>query len=184
MKHKHSAHLFSALMLSAIVLFAVDLKAQAPFSTEFSSGVKVNLPIGTLKETNTFGIGFDLQGEVPITRTFTAVGNVGLSFFLGRDSAEGTYDGESRGFIPFLAGVRYYVANSFFIGGQAGYAMYQEGFLEGPSTGGFSYAPQIGFNGPKAGLYLFYNATKLSKETEVLPTGNMAHIGGSILYRF
>ncbi|RYF78789.1 MAG: hypothetical protein EON98_15350 [Chitinophagaceae bacterium] len=96
--------------------------------------------------------------------------NTGYTHFIGKDF--GGYKLDALGEIPLLAGIRVYPSTNFFIGGKLGYTV----FTGGGSGGGFTYQPQIGYNGTKFQLGLGYNG--------VSDNGTLGHLGLTGIIKF
>jgi hypothetical protein len=171
-------HIMKKLILAATFVVAgfVGTNAQAPEGFQFGAGLRVGLPVGDFGDTHSFGIGGEVQGEYGFSETFSGVVTSGYNHFMGKkETIFGVeVEFESVGYVPILAGIRYYPAPSFFVGAQAGYGLL---FGNGESEGAFNYQPQVGYNGSSFQVALSYNA--MSKDGSTL-----GHIGLTGIFKF
>lgn len=161
-----------ALIMSAII----GVNAQAPDGVQFGAGVRLGFPSGNFSNTHSFGLGVEGQVEYGFTSNVSAIGTTGYNTFFGKDFTilGTTVKSEPVGYIPVLAGIRFYPANKVFISAQAGYGLLTG---NGNSDGSFNYQTQIGFNGEKVQVAASYNA--LTKNSSTL-----SHIGLTAIYKF
>lgn len=167
--------IFLALSIVAVSFAA---KAQSNEGFHVAGGLHLGLPIGSFGDTHNFGIGAELQGELGLADALTGTFTTGYTSFMGKSvdlgGGFGTYKVPAVGYIPILAGVRFYAAPEFFIGAKLGYGLFTG---SGSSSGGFNYRPEIGFNSEKFQLALGYNGVSVTG-------GTLAHLGLSALYKF
>lgn len=163
------------LILAFAAGTAVSVNAQAPDGFQFGAGLRFGLPIGDFSEISTFGIGGELQGEFGFNSKVSGVVTTGYSSFLGKkiDVLGTPVKLDATGYIPVLAGVRYYPSNNIFIGAQAGL-----GILTGDgSSTAFNWQPQVGVNTEHFQVALNYNG--LSQDGSTL-----SHIGLTAIFKF
>ena len=159
------------LFVFAIAVASFTASAQTTKGgTQFGGGVRVGLPVGTFGDLYSFGIGAELQAEHFFSPTVSGTFTTGYTHFIGKDF--GGIKLPSFGAIPILAGVRVYPSTSFFIGGKVGYSV----FTGNASGGGFTYEPQVGYNGSKFQLGLGYNG--------ISDDGTLGHIGLTGIFKF
>lgn len=155
----------------AIVAIAFGANAQKSSSSsegfKFGIGPRVGLVVGDYDQIFSLVIGGELQGEYKLGSDLSVTAAAGYTNYSGKNNFGST------GFIPVLAGARYYPSSQFFIGGRLGASFSTE------SGGGtwFTYEPQVGLNGEKFQLALGYNGASKSSFT-------LAHIGLSAIYKF
>lgn len=135
--------LFALVLLSGAALSSF---AQSSSSTgKFSIGLEAGLPVGDIKDAGgKLFIGGSLKYDHPIaTGTFFTIsaGYTSLSFKEVTVPGLGTIKPGSVGFVPVKAGIKYFLAESFYGEAQLGAAFSTE------SGGGtaFAYAPGIGY---------------------------------------
>ncbi|MCR6720588.1 MAG: hypothetical protein NVV59_09890 [Chitinophagaceae bacterium] len=167
------------ILIAFSCLFAISFTASAQPSEglSFGAGLRASLPIGDFADGYSFGIGAELQAEYGFSSNLSGVFTTGYSSFFGKEVDLGggiTYKPDAVGYIPLLAGIRYYAAETFFIGGQVGYGLLTGG---GSSSGAFNYQPQIGYNAGSFQLTLNYNALSKNSSTS-------SHIGLGAIYKF
>ncbi len=151
--------------------------SQTPEGLKLRVGLRASIPISEFGTLYSFGIGGELHAEYGFNDKLSGIVTTGYSSFLGKslDLGFGSVKLPAFGFIPALAGVRFYASDMFFIGGQVGYGLYS---AEGESEGGLNYQPQIGINLEKFQLSLNYNSTKFKDADE-----NFNHIGLTAVYK-
>lgn len=164
--------IFSLTLLFVTIIGAY---AQAPDGVQFGAGIRLAAPSGSFSNISSYGAGIEGQAEFGLDKKVSGVVTTGYTTFFGKDiTLMGfTVKTDPIGYIPVLAGVRFYPINQFFIGAQAGY-----GFLvgNGSSSGGFNYQTQLGFNASKFQLAASYNA--ITKNSSAL-----SHIGFTGIYK-
>lgn len=142
------------LAFSIAALSVVGAKAQdANPGFNLAGGLKVALPVGDASNAYSFGFGAELQGEYMFAESVSGLISAGYTHFLGKDLGGG-YKVDGTGFIPVLAGVRFYPSSNVFVGGKVGVSF---GTASGAGSA-FTYEPQIGLNGEKYQVALGYNA--------------------------
>lgn len=167
-------------ILLAMSIVAVSFAANAQKNEggfHVAGGVHVGLPIGDFGDVSSFGIGAQLQGEYMFAESVSGTITTGYTSFMGKEvdlGAGGKYKYPATGYVPILAGVRFYAAPSFFIGAKLGYGLLTG---SGDSEGAFNYQPEIGYNAEKFQVAVGYNA--LSKNGS-----SLAHIGLTAMYKF
>lgn len=122
-----------ALAIAAFAVNAQDKAAAKKFT--IGGGATLGIPVGDLSAGSSFTVGADVQGEYAASENFGLTISAGYQNFLAKNG------GGSSGFIPVLAGARYYFNEKFFGSAQAGIS------LSTVSGGGsaFTYAPGIGY---------------------------------------
>lgn len=163
------------LAFSIAAISFVSAKAQDNGGFHAAGGLKVALPIGDFSNGYSLGIGAELQGEYMFAENISGVATAGYTHFLGKTVSEAgvDYKMDAAGFIPVLAGVRFYPSSQFFVGAKAGLSF-------GTQTGAgssFTYEPQVGYNGEKFQVAAGYTA--MSKNSVTLGS-----VGVSFLYKF
>lgn len=164
------------LLLIFIISAVISVNAQAPDGLQFGAGIRLGVPTGGFENTHSFGVGIEAQAEYGFEKNVSGIATTGYTTFFGKDfTVSGvTIKSKTVGYIPILAGIRFYPANKVFIGAQVGYGILTG---NGNSTGAFNYQTQIGYNGDKFQLAASYNA--LSKNS-----ATTAHIGLTGIYKF
>lgn len=169
---------FALLLISSTVV-----TAQAPAGLQGAFGVPLVLATGDLAKTNTFGLGFELQVEYGFSRKLSLTTNASYVFFMEKsknddetNTEQTTLPRDNIGFASVLAGTRFYFLPNVFVGVQAGYGAFQDGFFKGKTWGGFSYKPQIGLGGGRAQLIVYYNNTAVDG-------ASLPHFGISMISR-
>lgn len=150
-----------------MAIFAIAFGANAQKSSssassgfKFGIGPRVGIVVGDYDQIFGFVAGGELQGEYMFSPQASATLTTGYTNFSGKSGYGST------GFIPVLAGVRYYPSNQFFVSGRIGLNFSTE------SGGGswFTYEPQVGYNMDKFQLALGYQGASKSGFT-------LAHLG-------
>lgn len=164
------------LTLTLIVSAIITVNAQAPDGVQFGVGIRLGFPSGRFADSHSFGVGIEGQVEYGLVEKVSLVGTTGYTTFFGKDfTILGiTVKNDAVGYIPILAGIRFYPVNQLFIGAQAGYGILSG---SGNSDGAFNYQTQVGFNGEKVQIAASYNA--FSKDNTIL-----SHIGLTGIYKF
>ncbi len=136
-------------LLSAIAgVFAFSsVKAQtrdvAMSGPKLGIGAEFAFPMGDFGDATDFGYGASLSYLHPIAAGLSITGNAGYINFKSKEILGQTFN---SGFIPVKAGLRYYAAENFYIGGELGAAFTTE---DNGSTA-FAYSPGIGIEFPVA----------------------------------
>ena len=159
--------LFIALAMFAGCVFAQNDSDEKTF--KFGIGTTFSLPAGDLKNASSYGIGFELTGIYNFAENIDFFAQAGADFF-----NSSTPYGTSLLQIPVIAGVHYKI-NGFFAGAGVGYGHWISSNSESPSTGGFLYSPQIGYNFGKLQILLNYTST--------IVTGGSLSYAGLKLFR-
>ena len=136
-------------LLSAIAgVFAFSsVKAQtrdvAMSGPKLGIGAEFAFPMGDFGDVMDFGYGASLSYLHPIASGLSVTANAGYISFKSKEVFGQTYN---MGTIPVKAGLRYYPAQNFYIGGELGAAFSTEDNV-GTS---FAYSPGIGIEFPVA----------------------------------
>ena len=166
------------IFVAAACLFALTFtaSAQPQEGLGFGAGLRASLPIGDWSDGYSFGIGAELQAEYGFSPNLSGVFTTGYSSFIGKkvDFGFGEERVDALGYIPLLAGVRYYAAESFFVGAQVGYGLLTG---SGSSSGAFNYQPQVGYNASNYQVTLNYNGLSKNSVTN-------SHLGLAFIYKF
>lgn len=148
--------LFLTLAVFCQVAFAQDDEDKV---FKFGVGGTISVPLGDLKESTTYGVGFEVTGVYSITENIAAFAQTGINVFKGQSNYG--YDDASLLNIPFLAGARF-KTGGFFIGAGAGYGRFTS---DGTTLSGFMYSPQVGYDLGKMQVLLHYSATSVTGGT-------------------
>ena len=125
--------LFLVVLLSVL---AVTVNAQKrEVKPNFSAGFTLGLPTGDEVPFTGFVWGLDVQGEFPVAPSF------GLTLDAGYVGFNGKNGNSNVGFVPVLAGGKYYFSDQFFGTLQAGLS-FNTG--NGSSGSAFTWAPAVG----------------------------------------
>ena len=137
-------------ILSAIAgVFAFSsVKAQtrdvAMSGPKLGIGAEFAFPMGDFGDFYNLGYGASLSYLHPIASSLSITGNAGYINFKSKEDVFGnTYN---AGSIPVKAGLRYYAAENFYIGGELGAAF----STEDNGKTAFAYSPGIGIEFPVA----------------------------------
>jgi hypothetical protein len=165
------------VLLLLLVVFYASVNAQeSSKSLQMAGGLRAALPIGSSSNVYSFGVGGEVQGELMFSEKFAGVGSIGYTAFLGKTINFGGTVGKKKiatsGMIPILVGARAYLSPNFFAGAKVGYTV---SAAKG-GGGGFTYEPQIGYNGGKVQISVGYNG--------IASGGTFSSVGSSILYKF
>jgi hypothetical protein len=149
-------------------------------ASKFSIGLEAGLPIGDFKQVSSFVIGGSLKYDHLLSDGMFLTGSVGFSSAKGKTqtyTSGGVTVTASTGnttVVPVKAGIKYFLAESFYAEGQVGAAFFTQ------SGGGtaFAYAPGIGYNlGGGIDLGVRYEAWSKNGVT-------LGQIGARIAYSF
>jgi hypothetical protein len=165
--------LFFAL---AIVSFSAVQAQSKTSGLHFGGGLRVGVPVSDLADGYSVSIGAELQGEYMFSENVSATLSSGYNSFLGK-KIEGVKV-DAMGYIPVLAGVRFYPSPSLFLGARAGVGILTG---DGESTSGFNYEPQVGFNSEKIQVAVGYNG--LTKKFSGVSVTN-SHLSLTAIYKF
>lgn len=163
------------LILAFAAGTAVSVNAQAPDGFQFGAGLRLGLPIGDFGDVSSFGIGGEVQGEYGFNSKVSGVITSGYNSFLGKkiDVLGTSVKLDATGYIPVLAGVRYYPSNNIFIGAQAGIGI----LTGGGSETAFNWQPQVGVNTEHFQVALNFNGLSKDGDTN-------SHIGLTAIFKF
>ena len=109
-------------------------------------GAEFAFPTGDFSDGTDFGYGGSLQFQTPIVEKLNFTASAGYLNFKAKkyDFAGVTYGGNNVGFIPVKAGVNYFLAENFYVGGELGASF---GTKDNTGTA-FVYSPRIGVEFP------------------------------------
>ena len=132
-------------LLTAIAgMFAFsNVKAQkdvAMTGPKLGIGVDFAFPMGDFGDVYNFGVGGSLLYQHPVASNLNITGSAGYLSFKAKDE----FGGGTSGSIPVKAGLRYFLAENFFVNGELGAAFSTE---DNGSTA-FAYSPGIGIEFP------------------------------------
>ena len=129
------------LLFLLCTTFLITSVTQAQHSAPiFSIGIEPSLPIGTFGDISSFGIGASAQGEIRPSSNLGLTLNVGYISYTYKPAIGG-----SVGFIPVLAGAKYFFSPKVY-----GHAQLGASFPSGGGSTSFTYSPGIGFQLSKA----------------------------------
>lgn len=141
------------ILLTAIagIFTFSNVKAQdaAMSGPKLGIGAEFGFPMGDFGDGFKFGFGGSLVYQHPIADKLNLTGSAGYLNFQGKDFEVedfGTIEGGNVGFIPVKAGLRYFLAENIYVGGELGAVFSTE---DGGGTA-FAYAPGIGVEFPVA----------------------------------
>lgn len=143
------------LLLTAIAGMFAFSNVSAQTSDPAMGGSKLGIgadfafPTGDFGDISDFGYGGSLQFQTPIAQKLNFTASAGYLNFKGKDidfPGVGTINGGNIGFIPVKAGINYFLAENFYVGGELGAAI---GTKDGSETS-FIYTPHIGVEFPVA----------------------------------
>lgn len=153
--------LFFALAIFSIHAIAQDDEDDKTF--KFGLGGTLSIPLGDLKLSTTYGVGFEATGVYSFSEDIAGFAQAGVNVFKGKSDFGSD---ASLLNIPVLVGARYKV-NGFFIGAGVGYGRFSSSTT---SLGGFSYSPQIGYDLGKLQILLHYTSTTVTG-------GSLSYVG-------
>ena len=161
------------IFMLSLIAFSLVASSQTIRGTNpggFSLGLEAGVPVGEIGKLYSHILGGTLQYEYKPDAAFGITFNTGYLSY----SIKKKFGGGSVGFIPALAGVKYYLAPAIFAHAQLGAAF---GTDKGQGTS-FAYSPGIGFNiTPKFDVELKY--TGISNKG-----GTLASAGARLAYTF
>jgi opacity protein-like surface antigen len=144
--------LFLLTAIAGIFAFSnvsAQTKDVAMSGSKLGIGADFAFPTGDFGDVAKMGYGGSLQFQTPIASKLNFTASGGYLNFQGKDTTIpglGTIDGGNVGFIPVKAGIRYFLAENFYAGGELGAA-----FATGDADGtAFVYTPNIGVEFPVA----------------------------------
>ncbi len=109
-------------------------------------GAEFAFPTGDFSDGTDFGYGGSLQFQTPIVEKLNFTASAGYLNFKTKEYDFGgvTLGGVNYGFIPVKAGVNYFLAENFYVGGELGASF---GTKDDSGTA-FVYSPRIGVEFP------------------------------------
>ncbi len=149
-------------MKKTILLAVLALCSFAAFSQDdddktlkFGVGGSLSFPLSDLKESFTYGVGFEGTGVYKFTDNVGAFASAGLGVFKSSDA----YAGDAGNVLHLLVMVGPRISfNGFFIGGGVGFGRWN---TQWDATSGLLYSPQVGYDfGPYHAL-LHYTGNKV-----------------------
>jgi len=123
---------------------------------KFGLGTALSLPVSDLKESSSYGIGFEAIGVYSISDNIAAFAQAGVHVFDNKNDFYGDASGVLH--VPLMLGARF-KAGGFFAGAGIGYGMWS---YDGGSSNGFLYSPQIGYDFGHYQFMLNYTSTSVS----------------------
>lgn len=126
---------------------SAQTKDPAMSGSKLGIGAEFAFPTGDFGDATDFGYGGSLQFQTPIIEKLNFTASAGYLNFKNKnvDLPGGvTYKGGNFGYIPVKAGVNYFLAENFYIGGELGAAF---GTKDNYNTQ-FVYTPHIGVEFP------------------------------------
>jgi len=161
--------LFSAfLLMLSFSVFAQYGDDDRAF--RFGLGGALSLPVGDLKESAVYSVGFNAQASYSFTESVQGFVQTGINVFKG----EADYYGESNILhVPIMAGARLNLSG-FLVGAGVGYGLYT---ADGVSSNGFMYSPKVGYDFGNYEVQFNYTGTSVSG-------GTLSYIGLRAFYKF
>jgi len=135
------------VLLATLLFLGVAATSFAQDGGKFSVGVEAGLPVGDGSKTQSFAIGGSLKYDIPIADALAFTISAGYTSFQGKTTTVSsganslTIKYPAAGFVPVKAGIKYFLAESFYGEVQVGAAFSTQ------SRGGvaFAYSPGIGY---------------------------------------
>ena len=155
------------ILLLALAMFTTHLFAQYNEDDKdfkFGLGGTVSLPMGDLKKSAVYGVGFEALAVYSLSTNLAAFAQVGLNVFQGK-SNYGTAVNILN--LPALVGIRL-KSDGFFVGAGVGYGKFSS--QVGPAPSGLMYSPQIGYDLGNLQILLHYSST-------VVTGGELSYLG-------
>lgn len=143
-------------ILSTASLFAQYGEDEKAF--HFGIGTALSLPLGDLKTSASYGIGFEIEPTYSINENIEAFLQAGVHVFKDKNSYG---DADNLLHIPALAGARF-KTGGFFAGAGVGYGKWA---VAGYSSSGVLYSPQIGYDAGKIEIGANYTSTSIKGST-------------------
>ena len=174
--------LFLLTAIAGIFAFSnvsAQKKDPAMSGQKLGIGVDFGLPTGDLNETHKLGIGGSLLFQTPIAQNLNFTASAGYMSFTGKDvtfPVIGTIKVPNYSAIPVKAGLRYFLAENIFVGGELGAAF---GTNEGAGTS-FVYTPNVGVEFPVADK----STIELGARYESWSKGPARFVGFRLAYNF
>lgn len=127
------------VLLAAILVVGTAVSTFAQKGSNFSVGLEAGLPVGNASKAYTVAIGGSLKYEAPIATGTHFTLTAGYTSFQGKTVAGIKIP--AAGFIPVKAGIKYFLADSFYGEAQVGAAFSTQ------KNGGtaFAYSPGVGY---------------------------------------
>jgi len=127
------------VLLATLLFVGVAATSFAQDGGKFSVGVEAGLPVGSTSNAYNFVIGGSLKYDLPIVEATNFTISAGYSSFQGK--TVGGFKFPAAGFVPVKAGIKYFLAESFYGEAQVGAAFSTQ------KNGGtaFAYSPGIGY---------------------------------------
>ena len=127
------------VLLATLLFVGLAATTFAQDGGKFSVGVEAGVPVGSASNTHNFVIGGSLKYGLPIADGTDFTISAGYSSFQGK--TVGSIKFPALGFVPVKAGIKYFLADSFYGEAQVGAAFSTQ------SGGGtaFAYSPGVGF---------------------------------------
>ena len=155
------------ILLLALAMLATQLFAQYNEDEKvfkFGLGGTISLPMGDLKQSATYGVGFEAQGVYSLSTNLAAFAQVGINVFKGKSNYG---DAGNILNLPLLAGIRF-KSEGFFAGAGVGYGKFSSPV--GQPLSGLMYSPQIGYDLGNYQILLHYSSTAVTG-------GNLSYAG-------
>lgn len=148
---------FLALAVCSFHVFAQNDDDDKTF--KFGLGGAISIPLSNLKESATYGVGFEAIGVYNLSESFAAFVEAGIHVFKGK----AVYGGDAASIlhIPVIAGARFKV-NRFFVGAGAGFGSWSS---SSKALSGFLYSPQIGYDLGNMQLLIHYTSSSVTGGT-------------------
>ncbi|WP_316743503.1 outer membrane beta-barrel protein [Pedobacter antarcticus] len=123
---------------------SAQVRDPAMSGAKLSIGADFALPTGNTSNAYKLGFGGSLQYQQPIADQLNFTASAGYLNFTGKDAAGGLLKFRDYAAIPVKVGLRYFLAENFYAGGELGAAF---GTSDGARTS-FVYTPGIGVEFP------------------------------------
>lgn len=170
--------LFLLTAIAGIFAFSnvsAQTKDPAMSGQKLGIGIDFGLPTGNFNNAYKLGVGGSLQFQTPIAHNLDFTANAGYLSFSGKNIAG--FKVPSYGAIPVKAGLRYFLAENVFVGGELGAAF-------GTSTGAgtsFVYSPNLGVEFPVANKSTIELAARYESWSQ---NGAARFVGFRLAYNF
>jgi hypothetical protein len=126
-------------LLFLVVLLVVTLSVDAQKSDEkqfkFGAGATLGLPIGDITRQASLALGVDILGEYAVAPEIALTLSAGYNDWAKKSGVNGNW-----GFIPVMAGGKYYFTDQIYGSLQAGISFWADG-----TKSEFVYAPGVGY---------------------------------------
>jgi len=137
------------ILLAAFACFSISCALAQTGSPKLSIGPEVALPLGSMHDDFSAGVGGSLKLDVPLSNSgFNITLTAGYTDFLGKNISMSTlyynysYKIENSAYIPVKIGGKYYYSKTFYVEGQVG-AVHTLSNMHGSGTA-FAYSPGVG----------------------------------------